>query len=89
MLGFEEVCVPALKPKAFAADEKLVPIDSLPSHVQPAFEVYRAAGKPLNRVQSKLHKAALENNENLLLCAPTVRNMIYTYIITIVKFTLE
>lgn len=69
--GFEEVFVPALKPKAFASDEKLVPIDSLPPHVQPAFEVYRAAGKPLNRIQSKLHKAALENNENLLLCAPT------------------
>jgi len=70
--GFEEVYVPALKPKPFNSEEKLVPIDALPAHVQPAFEVYRAAGKPLNRIQSKLHKAALENNENLLLCAPTV-----------------
>uniref|UniRef100_A0A915HM77 U5 small nuclear ribonucleoprotein 200 kDa helicase n=1 Tax=Romanomermis culicivorax TaxID=13658 RepID=A0A915HM77_ROMCU len=69
--GFEEVYVPALKPKQFSNDEKLVPIDELPKYVQPAFEAYRAANKPLNRIQSKLYKAALENNENLLLCAPT------------------
>lgn len=65
--GYEEVHVPALKPKPFAEDESLVPIDKLPKYCQAAFEGY----KTLNRIQSRLHKAALETDENLLLCAPT------------------
>ncbi|CAH1783166.1 unnamed protein product [Owenia fusiformis] len=65
--GYEEVHVPALKPKPFDADESLVPIERLPKYAQPAFAGY----KSLNRIQSRLHKAALESDENLLLCAPT------------------
>jgi replicative superfamily II helicase len=49
--------------------QKLVEIDKLPKYVQSAFEGY----KTLNRIQSHLVKSALENDENLLLCAPTVR----------------
>ncbi|CAH0388452.1 unnamed protein product [Bemisia tabaci] len=65
--GYEEVHVPALKPKPFGADEQLIAIDTLPRYVQPAFEDFRT----LNRIQSKLYKTALESDENLLLCAPT------------------
>ncbi|KOX80923.1 hypothetical protein WN51_00841 [Melipona quadrifasciata] len=65
--GYEEVHVPALKPKPFAENEKLYPIDQLPKYVQPAFEGF----KTLNRIQSRLFQAALESDENLLLCAPT------------------
>lgn len=65
--GYEEVHVPALKPKPFGSEETLVPIENLPKYVQPAFEGF----KNLNRIQSRLHKAALESDENLLLCAPT------------------
>ena len=65
--GYEEVHVPALKPKPFADKEKLVPIDTLPKFAQAAFEGF----KSLNRVQSKLHKTCLESDENVLLCAPT------------------
>lgn len=65
--GYEEVHVPALKPKPFSQDEKLVPIENLPKYVQPAFEGF----KTLNRIQSRLYKSALESDENLLLCAPT------------------
>ncbi|XP_065217022.1 U5 small nuclear ribonucleoprotein 200 kDa helicase [Planococcus citri] len=65
--GYEEVHVPALKPKAFEANEKLVQIEKLPPYVQPAFSDF----KTLNRIQSQLHKSALESDENLLLCAPT------------------
>nr|XP_033194376.1 putative U5 small nuclear ribonucleoprotein 200 kDa helicase [Bombus vancouverensis nearcticus] len=65
--GYEEVHVPALKPKPFAENEKLYPIDQLPKYVQPAFEGF----KTLNRIQSRLYQAALESDENLLLCAPT------------------
>ncbi|XP_014233112.1 putative U5 small nuclear ribonucleoprotein 200 kDa helicase [Trichogramma pretiosum] len=65
--GYEEVHVPALKPKPFAADEKLVSISDLPKFAQPAFEGF----KTLNRIQSRLYKTALDEDENLLLCAPT------------------
>ena len=65
--GYEEVHVPALKPKPFGDKEKLVNIDSLPTYAQAAFEGF----KSLNRVQSKLYKTCLESDENVLLCAPT------------------
>lgn len=65
--GYEEVHVPALKPKAFESDESLVPIERLPKYAQPAFEGFTY----LNRIQSRLCKAALESDQNLLLCAPT------------------
>ncbi|XP_044135180.1 U5 small nuclear ribonucleoprotein 200 kDa helicase [Bufo gargarizans] len=65
--GYEEVHVPALKPKPFASDEQLVPLEKLPKYAQAGFDGF----KTLNRIQSKLYKAALETDENLLLCAPT------------------
>lgn len=65
--GYEEVHVPALKPKPFDDDEKLIPIEKLPKYVQPVFTGF----KTLNRIQSRLWKAALESDENMLLCAPT------------------
>ncbi|KAK3589739.1 hypothetical protein CHS0354_021060 [Potamilus streckersoni] len=65
--GYEEVHVPALKPKPFDSDESLVPVDRLPKYAQPAFEGF----KSLNRIQSRLFKAAMESDQNLLLCAPT------------------
>ncbi|XP_028179425.1 putative U5 small nuclear ribonucleoprotein 200 kDa helicase, partial [Ostrinia furnacalis] len=65
--GYEEVHVPALKPKPFEEDETLVAIEKLPKYVQPAFEGF----KTLNRIQSRISKAALETDENLLVCAPT------------------
>ncbi|KAF7288035.1 hypothetical protein GWI33_000089 [Rhynchophorus ferrugineus] len=65
--GYEEVHVPALKPKPFGENEKLQPIDQLPKYVQPVFDGF----KTLNRIQSRLCKTALEEDENILLCAPT------------------
>jgi len=65
--GYEEVHVPALKPKPFDGDENLVGIDRLPKYAQAAFDGF----KSLNRIQSRLYRAALETDENLLLCAPT------------------
>lgn len=67
--GYEEVHVPALKPKPYGSDEVQVGIDKLPKYVQPAFDGF----KSLNRIQSRICKAALESDENLLVCAPTVR----------------
>lgn len=65
--GYEEVHVPALKPKPFDDNEKLMPIEKLPKYAQPVFEGF----KTLNRIQSRIWKAALESDENLLICAPT------------------
>lgn len=45
----------------------LVPIDSLPRYIQPAFEGF----KSLNRIQSRMSKTLIETDENLLVCAPT------------------
>uniref|UniRef100_A0A8C5CI20 Small nuclear ribonucleoprotein U5 subunit 200 n=1 Tax=Gadus morhua TaxID=8049 RepID=A0A8C5CI20_GADMO len=67
--GYEEVHVPALKPKPFADDEVrvLLGIDKLPKYAQAGFEGF----KTLNRIQSKLFKTSMETDENLLVCAPT------------------
>ncbi|KAF6208456.1 hypothetical protein GE061_016912 [Apolygus lucorum] len=65
--GYEEVHVPALKPKPYDPNEEHIAIEKLPQYVQPSFEEF----KTLNRIQSRLHKACLESDENLLLCAPT------------------
>ncbi|KAF3629041.1 U5 small nuclear ribonucleoprotein kDa helicase [Capsicum annuum] len=67
MKGYEEVHVPALKPKLLAPGENLVHISSFPEWAQPAF-----TGMPqLNRGQSKVYETALFSPENILLCAPT------------------
>uniref|UniRef100_A0A914ZLT1 U5 small nuclear ribonucleoprotein 200 kDa helicase n=1 Tax=Parascaris univalens TaxID=6257 RepID=A0A914ZLT1_PARUN len=65
--SYEEVHVPALKPKPFEEGERLIPISDLPKYAQPAFEGF----KTLNRIQSKLCDSALKTDEHLLLCAPT------------------
>jgi len=65
--GYEEVHIPALKPKAFADGEALVAIEQLPEWARGAFE----GMKSLNRVQSRVVDCALFSAENLLLCAPT------------------
>ncbi|EFX60172.1 hypothetical protein DAPPUDRAFT_278961, partial [Daphnia pulex] len=64
--GYEEVHVPAAKPREFDPDS-LARIDTLPRYAQPAFEGF----KSLNVIQTALHKTALETDENLLICAPT------------------
>ncbi|TRZ02195.1 hypothetical protein DNTS_030428 [Danionella cerebrum] len=65
--GYEEVHVPALKPKPFGDDETLVAIEKLPKYAQAGFEGF----KTLNRIQSKVFKTSMETDENLLICAPT------------------
>eukprot|EP00095_Tigriopus_kingsejongensis_P005132 snap_masked-scaffold100_size373717-processed-gene-2.9 protein:Tk05132 transcript:snap_masked-scaffold100_size373717-processed-gene-2.9-mRNA-1 annotation:"u5 small nuclear ribonucleoprotein 200 kda helicase" len=65
--GYEEVHVPALKPKALGDNEVNVAIESLPVYVRPAFEGYQS----LNRIQSKLSDTCLNSDQNVLLCAPT------------------
>ncbi|XP_045489788.1 putative U5 small nuclear ribonucleoprotein 200 kDa helicase [Pieris rapae] len=79
--GYEEVHVPALKPKPFEDDETLVAVEKLPKYVQPAFEGF----KTLNRIQSRISKAALESDENLLVCAPTGAGKTNVALLTIMR----
>ncbi len=59
----------------------MVPIDKLPKYAQPAFEGF----KTLNRIQSRLCKAALETDDNLLLCAPTGAGKTNVALLTIMR----
>uniref|UniRef100_A0A2P2L2Z5 RNA helicase n=1 Tax=Rhizophora mucronata TaxID=61149 RepID=A0A2P2L2Z5_RHIMU len=65
--GYDEVHVPALKPKPVDPNEKLVKISEMPEWAQPAFK----GMQQLNRVQSKVYETALFKADNVLLCAPT------------------
>ncbi|KAL1920366.1 uncharacterized protein VTP21DRAFT_743 [Calcarisporiella thermophila] len=65
--SYEEIIVPAPKPKPLGADEKRVPITDLPEWAQAAFK----NSESLNRVQSRVYPVAFGDDENLLLCAPT------------------
>lgn len=56
--------MPALKPKPFAAGEKLVKIDELPEWMRPAF----AGMKSLNRIQSRVRFLGLY----FLLCSQPI-----------------
>jgi len=64
--GYEEVHVPAARSVA-PPDEKLIPINDLPTWTHDAFKGMTM----LNRVQSKMANVALKTSENVLLCAPT------------------
>ncbi|KAI8793415.1 U5 small nuclear ribonucleoprotein 200 kDa helicase [Biomphalaria glabrata] len=79
--GYEEVHVPALKPKPFDNEETLVSIDRLPKYAQAAFEGF----KSLNRIQSRLFQAAIESDQNLLLCAPTGAGKTNVALLTIMR----
>ncbi len=79
--GYEEVHVPALKPKPMGASEENVAIEKLPVYVQPAFEGF----KSLNRIQSQLSNVCLHSDENLLLCAPTGAGKTNVAVLTILR----
>jgi pre-mRNA-splicing helicase BRR2 len=58
--GYEEVHVPAPKPKPFADNEKLIPINELPMWIHEAFkgdEAFKGA-RTLNRIQSQTYPVA-------------------------------
>ena len=79
--GYEEVHVPALKPKPMGDDEKNVLIEELPVYAQPAFDGF----KSLNRIQSKLSDICLNSDENVLLCAPTGAGKTNVALLTILR----
>ncbi|GLU00132.1 hypothetical protein SLE2022_175240 [Rubroshorea leprosula] len=79
--GYEEVHVPALKPKPLESDERFVKISDMPDWAQPAFK----GMQQLNRVQSKVYETALFSPENVLLCAPTGAGKTNVAVLTILQ----
>ena len=66
--GFEEVNIPAPKKKVLREEADLVKISSLkPSWAQLAFE----GTHRLNTIQSEVYTTAYNENQNMLICAPT------------------
>ncbi|OMO90989.1 hypothetical protein COLO4_18725 [Corchorus olitorius] len=79
--GYEEVHVPAQKPKPLEPNEKLVKISEMPEWAQPAFK----GMQQLNRVQSKVYETALFSADNILLCAPTGAGKTNVAVLTILR----
>ncbi|KDP36726.1 hypothetical protein JCGZ_08017 [Jatropha curcas] len=79
--GYEEVHVPALKPRPLEPDERLVKISDMPDWAQPAFK----GMQQLNRVQSKVYETALFKADNILLCAPTGAGKTNVAVLTILQ----
>ncbi|KAK9455830.1 Sec63 Brl domain-containing protein [Dipodascopsis uninucleata] len=77
---YEEIHVPAPKPK-HESNERLVQVSELPEWAQQAFP----DSKSLNRVQSRLFPAAFNDDENLLLCAPTGAGKTNVALLTILR----
>nr|XP_023887210.1 DExH-box ATP-dependent RNA helicase DExH12-like [Quercus suber]XP_023887211.1 DExH-box ATP-dependent RNA helicase DExH12-like [Quercus suber]XP_023887212.1 DExH-box ATP-dependent RNA helicase DExH12-like [Quercus suber]XP_023887213.1 DExH-box ATP-dependent RNA helicase DExH12-like [Quercus suber] len=79
--GYVEIYVPALKPKPFDPNEKLIKVSDMPDLAQPAFE----GMKELNRVQSRVYETALFKADNILLCAPTGAGKTNVAVLTILQ----
>ena len=65
--GYEEIHVPAPKRHKDAEDRPDMPTSELPDWARPGF----GTSVKLNRIQTKCHPAAFQDDGNMLICAPT------------------
>lgn len=65
--GYEEIHVPAPKPRKDASERNNMPTSDLPAWARPGF----GSSKELNRIQTKCFPTAFEDDGNMLICAPT------------------
>ena len=65
--GYEEIHVPAPKPRRDANERKNIPTTELPEWARQGF----GSSKELNRIQSQCYPTAFNEDENMLICAPT------------------
>ncbi|KAI4247759.1 MAG: hypothetical protein L6R40_001345 [Gallowayella cf. fulva] len=65
--GYEEIHVPAPKPRRDADERNNMPTSELPAWARQGF----GTSKALNRIQTKCFPTAFENDGNMLVCAPT------------------
>ena len=64
--GYEEIHVPAPKPKR-VANERNISTSELPDWARQGF----GSAKELNRIQSRCYPSAFNHDDNMLICAPT------------------
>lgn len=65
--GYEEVHVPAPKPRKGPEEVKNMPTSDLPAWARPGF----GRSKELNRIQTQCFPSAFNDDGNMLICAPT------------------
>lgn len=65
--GYEEIHVPAPKPRKDAGERNNMPTSELPAWARQGF----GTSKELNRIQTRCFPTAFENDGNMLVCAPT------------------
>ncbi|CDR46896.1 CYFA0S26e01288g1_1 [Cyberlindnera fabianii] len=78
---YEEIHIPAPAPPS--EEPQLVPISVLPDWAQSSFPSAETA--TLNRVQSKVFPTAFNDDENILLCAPTGAGKTNVAMLTILR----
>ena len=65
--GYEEIHVPAPKPRKDASERSNMPTTELPEWARQGF----GSSKELNRIQTKCFPTAFNDDGNMLICAPT------------------
>lgn len=65
--GYEEIHVPAPKPRKDAGERTNMPTSDLPEWARQGF----GSSKELNRIQTKCYPTAFNDDGNMLICAPT------------------
>ncbi|KAK7545695.1 RNA helicase BRR2, DEAD-box superfamily [Phyllosticta paracitricarpa] len=65
--GYEEIHVPAPKPKRDPNDPPDMPVSELPEWARVGF----GSSKNLNRIQTRCYPTAFNDDGNMLICAPT------------------
>lgn len=79
--GYEEIHVPAPKPRKDAGERNNMPTTELPDWARQGF----GSAKELNRIQTKCFPTAFDEDGNMLICAPTGSGKTNVAMLTILR----
>ena len=79
--GYEEIHVPAPKPRKDAGERNNMPTTELPEWARQGF----GSAKELNRIQTKCFPTAFNEDGNMLICAPTGSGKTNVAMLTILR----
>ena len=79
--GYEEIHVPAPKPRKDASERNNIPTTELPEWARQGF----GSSKELNRIQTKCFPTAFNEDDNMLICAPTGSGKTNVAMLTILR----
>lgn len=79
--GYEEIHVPAPKPRKDAGERNNMPTTELPDWARQGF----GSAKELNRIQTKCFPTAFNEDGNMLICAPTGSGKTNVAMLTILR----